>query len=159
MTYWFHLKKAAPLQKESWSSWPSESWRGTNWWQPIPQYIAPTKNNGFAQLYAHHLKHTFHKTSDEDIYLSMGYELNRIGLLPPSQVTITSRFWNTTPEKPMWARTNKNPFNSDSVSLKATFRRIYANWNWKPVIASGDWWQPRRLYHYPLVYSASHTMN
>ena len=40
------------------------------------QYIAPTENNGFAQLYACHPKHTSHKTSDEDMYLNMEYEMH-----------------------------------------------------------------------------------
>ena len=35
------------------------------------QYIAPTKNNGFAQLYAYDPKHTSDKTSDQDICLNM----------------------------------------------------------------------------------------
>ena len=35
------------------------------------QYIPPTKDNGFARLYAYDPKHTSHKTSDEDIYLNM----------------------------------------------------------------------------------------
>ena len=39
------------------------------------QYIAPTDNNGFAQLYAYDPKHTSHKTSDEDMYLNMDYEM------------------------------------------------------------------------------------
>ena len=42
----------------------------------ILQYIAPTENNGFAQLYAYDLKHTSHKTSDEDVYLNMNYEMH-----------------------------------------------------------------------------------
>ena len=40
------------------------------------QYIAPTENNGFAQLYAYDPKHTSHKTSDEDMYLNMDYEMH-----------------------------------------------------------------------------------
>ena len=39
------------------------------------QYIAPTEN-GFAQLYAFDPKHTSHKTSDEDMYLNMDYEVH-----------------------------------------------------------------------------------
>ena len=35
------------------------------------QYIAPTENNGFAQLYSYDPKHTSHKTSDEDMHLNM----------------------------------------------------------------------------------------
>ena len=31
----------------------------------VLQYIAPTENNGFAQLYAYDPKHTSHKTSDK----------------------------------------------------------------------------------------------
>ena len=34
------------------------------------QYIPPTENNGFAQLYAYDTKHTSHKTSDEEMYLN-----------------------------------------------------------------------------------------
>ena len=40
------------------------------------QYIPPTENNGFAQLYAYDPKHTSHNTSDEDMYLNMDYELH-----------------------------------------------------------------------------------
>ena len=39
------------------------------------QYIATTENNRFAQLYAYDPKHTSHKTSDEDMYLNMDYEM------------------------------------------------------------------------------------
>ena len=35
------------------------------------QYLAPTENNEFAQLFAYDPKHTSHKTSDEDMYLNM----------------------------------------------------------------------------------------
>ena len=40
------------------------------------QYIPPTENNGFAQLYAYDPKHTSHKTSDEYMYLNMDYEMH-----------------------------------------------------------------------------------
>ena len=40
------------------------------------QYIPPTENNGFAQLYAYDPKHKSHKTSDEDLYLNMDYEMH-----------------------------------------------------------------------------------
>ena len=40
------------------------------------QYIAPTENNGFAQLYAYDPKHTSHKTSCENMYLNMDYEMH-----------------------------------------------------------------------------------
>ena len=40
------------------------------------QYIAPTERNGFAQLYAYDPKHTTHKTSGEDRYLNMDYEMH-----------------------------------------------------------------------------------
>ena len=40
------------------------------------QYIAPTENNGFAQLYAHDPKQTSLKTSDENMYLNMDYEMH-----------------------------------------------------------------------------------
>ena len=40
------------------------------------QYIPPTENNGFAQLYAYAPKHTSHKASDEDMYLNIDYEMH-----------------------------------------------------------------------------------
>ena len=40
------------------------------------QYIGPTENNGFAQIYAYDPKHTSHETSDEDKYLIMDYEMH-----------------------------------------------------------------------------------
>ena len=40
------------------------------------QYVPPTENNGFARLYAYDPKHTSHKTSDEDMYLNMDYEMH-----------------------------------------------------------------------------------
>ena len=40
------------------------------------QYIPPTEKNGFARLYAYDPKHTSHKTSDEDMYLNMDYEMH-----------------------------------------------------------------------------------
>ena len=40
------------------------------------QYIPPTENNGSAQLYVYDPKHTSYKTSDEDMYLNMDYELH-----------------------------------------------------------------------------------
>ena len=38
------------------------------------QYLAPTKNNGFAQLYAYDPEDMSHKTNDEKMYLNMDYE-------------------------------------------------------------------------------------
>ena len=40
------------------------------------QYIPPTENNGFARLYAYDSKHTSHKTSDEDMYSNIDYEMH-----------------------------------------------------------------------------------
>ena len=40
------------------------------------QYILPTENNGFAQLYAYDPKQTSHKTSDGDMYLNMDNEMH-----------------------------------------------------------------------------------
>ena len=40
------------------------------------QYIAPTENNGFAQLHAYDPEHTSNKTNDEDMYLNMDYEMH-----------------------------------------------------------------------------------
>ena len=38
--------------------------------------VAPTENNAFAKPYAYEPKHTFHKTSDENMYLNMDYEMH-----------------------------------------------------------------------------------
>ena len=40
------------------------------------QYIALTENNAFAPLYALDAKRTSHKTSDEDMYLNLDYEMH-----------------------------------------------------------------------------------
>ena len=40
----------------------------------ILQYIAPTENNEFAELYAYDPKHTSQKTSAENMYLNMDYK-------------------------------------------------------------------------------------
>ena len=42
----------------------------------ILQYVAPTEKNRFAQFYAYDPKHTSYKTSDEDMYLKMDYEMH-----------------------------------------------------------------------------------
>ena len=41
------------------------------------QYIAPTENNRFDQIYAYDPDHISHKTSDEDMYPNMEYEMYR----------------------------------------------------------------------------------
>ena len=40
------------------------------------QYIAPTESDGFVPLFVYDPKHTSHKTSDEDMYLNMNYEMH-----------------------------------------------------------------------------------
>ena len=40
------------------------------------KYIPTTENNGFARHYAYDPKNTSHKTSDEDMYLNMDYEMH-----------------------------------------------------------------------------------
>ena len=40
------------------------------------QYIAPTENNRFTQLYAYYPKHTSNQTNDEDMYLNTNYEMH-----------------------------------------------------------------------------------
>ena len=60
----------------------------------ILQYIAPTENNGFAQLYAYDPKHTSLRTNDEDMYLNMYYEMHmgtKLDSLFP-ELTTTSSF-------------------------------------------------------------------
>ena len=42
------------------------------------QYITPTENNGFAQLYAYDPKHTSQKTSDEDMCLTTDNEMHMV---------------------------------------------------------------------------------
>ena len=60
----FDLRSGRNLGKE---------WNGAT---QLLQYIPPTENNGFAQLHAYDPKHTSHKTSDEDMYLNMDYEMH-----------------------------------------------------------------------------------
>ena len=64
---------------------------------------------------------------------------NKFGLLFLPELTNASKFWDTTLKKPMWARTNTNPYSSDAIFWKPTPRRMYAHW--KPVNVSGNWWQ------------------
>ena len=42
----------------------------------VIQYIPPTENNGFAQVYAYDPKHTPYKISVEDMYLNTDYEMH-----------------------------------------------------------------------------------
>ena len=42
----------------------------------ILQYVAPTESNRFAPIYAYDPKHTSYKTSDEDMYLNIDYEMH-----------------------------------------------------------------------------------
>ena len=65
--------------------------------------------------------------------------VNKIELFLLSELTIILGFWNTTFEKPAWARMDTNPYYSDSVSWKSTSGRVYANR--KPINVFGDWWQ------------------
>ena len=50
-----------------------KKWNGAT---QLLRRIAPTENNGFAQLYALDPKHTSHKTSDGNMYLKMDYEMH-----------------------------------------------------------------------------------
>ena len=40
------------------------------------QYIAPTEKNGFDQFYAYDPKHTSRRTTHEDMFLNMAYEMH-----------------------------------------------------------------------------------
>ena len=90
------------------------------------QYIPPTEKNGFAQLYAYDPKHTSHKTSDEDMWLNMDYEMHKetkldffqsSRLLQASEIQLLI---NQCEQE----RTQK-PNYSDAISRKPTPRRIY----------------------------------
>ena len=59
------------------------------------QYIAPTENKGFAQLSAYEPEYRSHRTSDEDMYLNMDYEMHmgtKLWSLFFPELAITSRF-------------------------------------------------------------------
>ena len=84
------------------------------------QYKPPTENNGFAQLYAYDPKHTFHKTSDEVMYLNMYYEMHMgtkldylffqsSRLLQASEIQLLKK--QSEPE-----RTNADSYYSDVIS-------------------------------------------
>ena len=85
----------------------------------------------------------------------------RLSLLP--ELNITSSFWDTTLEKPMWAKTNASFNYSDAISRQPTPRRIYVDWEMYNVgiltmfpetVGSLAW-----LYLCPLVRSPVHTMS
>ena len=77
------------------------------------QYIPPTENNGFAQLYDYDPEHKSHKTCDEDMYLNMDYEMH-MGTKLDYLFFQSSRILQASEiqlrENPMWARTNTNPY-------------------------------------------------
>ena len=50
--------------------------KGRNGATQFLHYIAPTGNNGLAQLNTYDTRHTSHKTSDENLYLNMDNELH-----------------------------------------------------------------------------------
>ena len=83
------------------------------------QYIPPTENNSFAQLDAYDPKHTSHKTSNEDMYLNMDYEMHmgtKLDYLFFQNSRLLQASEITTLEKPMRARTDTNPYYSDAIS-------------------------------------------
>ena len=124
------------------------------------QYIAPTENNGFSQLYACHPKHTSHKTGDEDMYLNLDYETHmgtkldypffqRLRLLQASEMQLL-----------------KNQCEQERTQIITILMLSHKNPRLAGYMLTGnqsmfletdgslDW-----LYHCPLVHSPLHTIN
>ena len=104
------------------------------------QYIPPTENKGFAQLYAYDPEHTSHKTSDEDMCLKMDYEMHMgtkfdylffqsSRLLQASEIQLLKKQCEQ-------ERTQILTFLMRAISRKPTPRRLYAHR--KPVNVPGN---------------------
>ena len=124
------------------------------------QYIPRTENNGFTQLCAYVPKHTSHKTSDEDIYLNMDYEMHMgtkldylffqsLRLLQASEIQLL---------KTQCEQERTQILTILMLSLENPRLAGYMLTGNRPMFLETDgslaW-----LYHCPLVQSPLHTMN
>ena len=124
------------------------------------QYISPTENNGFAQLYAYDAMHTSHKTSDEDMYLNMDYEMH-MGTKLDYLFFQSSRLLQVSEIQLL-----KNQCEEERTQILAILMLSLENQRLAGCMLTGNqsmfletdgslaW-----LYHCPLVHSPLHTMN
>ena len=124
------------------------------------QYIPPTENNGFAQLYAYDPKHTTHKTSDEDMYLIIDYE-KHIGTKLDYLFFQSSRLLQASEIQLL-----KNQCEQERTQILTILMLSLENPRLAGYMLTGNrsmfletdgslaW-----LFHYPLVHSPLHTMN
>ena len=124
------------------------------------QCIAPTENNGFAQLYAFDLTHTSHKTSDEDMYLNMDYEMH-LGTKMDYLFFQSSQLLQASEIQLL-----KNQCKQERTQILTILMLSLENARFAEYMLTGDrsmflatdgslaW-----LYHCPLVHSPRHTMN
>ena len=124
------------------------------------QYIAPTENNGFAQLYAYVPKHTSHKTNDEDMYLNMDYEMH-MGTKLDYLFFQSSRLLQTSEIQLL-----KNHCEQERTQILTTLMLFFENPRLAGYMLTGNqsmfleadgslaW-----VYRCPLVHSPFHTMN
>ena len=124
------------------------------------QYIPPTENNGFAQLYAYDPNHTSHKTSDEDMYLNMDNEMHMgtkldylffqiSRLLQASEIQLLKNQCEQErteiPTIPILSLENPRLAGYMLTGNRSMFLETDGSLAW--------------LYHCPLVHSPLHTMN
>ena len=124
------------------------------------QYIAPTENNGLAQLYAYDPKHTSHKTSNQDMYLNMDYEMH-MGTELVYLFFQSSRLLQASEIQLL-----KNQYEQERTQILTILMLSLENPRLAGYMLTGNrsmfletdgslaW-----LYHCPLVHSPLHTMN
>ena len=124
------------------------------------EYIAPTENNGVAQLHASYPKHTSHKTSIEDMYLTKDYEMHMgtkleylffqsSGLLQASEIQLLKN-------QCVQERTQNLTILMVSLeNLRLAGYMLTGNRSMFPETDGSLAW----LYHCPLLHSPLHTMN
>ena len=124
------------------------------------QYIAPTENNGFAQLNAYDPKRTSHKTSDEETYLNLDYEM-RMGTKLDYLFFQTSRLLQASEIQLL-----KNQCEQDLTQILTNLLLFLENPRLAGYMPTGNWsvfletdgslaW----LYHWPPVLLPFHTRN
>ena len=124
------------------------------------QYIPPTEDNGFAQLYAYDPKHTSCKTSDEDLCLNIDYEMHT-GTKLDNLFFQSSRLLQVSEIQLL-----KNQCEHERTQILTILMLSFENPRLAGYMLTGNrsmfletdgslaW-----LYHCPLVHSPLHTMN
>ena len=124
------------------------------------QYIPPTENNGFAQLYRYDPNHTSHKTSDEGMYLNIDYEM-QMGTKLDYLFFQSSRLLQASEIELL-----KNQCEQERTQILTILMLSLENPLLAGYILTGNWSMFLKtdgslawLYHCPLVQSPLHTMN